>query len=266
MENIVDAIKMAAVVLIFILALTLTFNIIGKSKVSADSLLTIHYRKKFLEANEVENILYMSDEGIKSNSEDYTSEGHRIVGLDAMISTIYRYDKEKFGVTVIKNNGDIIARFDSATEAIVNNWNDISDKRNEYGVIEKTAEKQKEEYIERLVTNISVKVSGEDIPINNTGIIETMYGLEDGTIGAPWYGDTYEIIKRINADIQEGAQYSYNGKTYQGKNLKQYSGKKIIEITKEIDNSVYLQDGGNITDLLTEYQMPTIEVIYVIYE
>ena len=265
MENIVDAIKMAAIVLIFVLALTLTFNIIGKSKVSADSLLTIQDRQKYLEANEVENILYMSDEGIKSNSEDYTSEGHRIVGLDAMISTIYRYDKEKFGVTVIKNNGDIIARFDSATEAIVNNWNNISNKLNDMGDIEKTADEQKEEYIERLVENISVKVSGVDIHINNTDIIETMYGLGDGTIGAPWYVDTYEIIKRINADIQ-GEQYSYNGKTYEGKNLKLYSRKKIIEITKEIDNSVYLQDGGNITDLLTEYQMPTIEVIYVIYE
>ena len=77
-----------------------------------------------------------------------------------------------------------------------------------------------------------------------------------------------------------GAEYKNNGQTYQGKGLlaKLTASNKIVEVTNEIDNSNYLKqtdengnpikdDKGNVinSNLLQQYQMPTIEIIYIIY-
>ena len=56
-------------------------------------------------------------------------------------------------------------------------------------------------------------------------------------------------------------------KLWDGKKLKEELGnKKIIEVVNEIDTSEYIKDGSNTTSLLKEYQLPTIEVVYIIEE
>lgn len=253
MEHAVDALKMAAAVIVFILALSLFFVTFAKAKTTSDSLLTMQDKQLYLEADSVENVLYRSDEGVTSDTTNYTSEGYRIVGLDAVISTIYRYDNEKFGVTIMDNLGNVIVRYDSATEALVNQWNYISTS----DILN---------YEQELENNLEVAVNGTTttpIYINKLKDLYEIMVPGPVEVGAPWYGNSQEIMKRIKADIK-GTNYQYNGKEYAGKKLEDYTSRTFIEITKEIDNSEYIVDGSEITDLVDEYKMPTVEVIYIL--
>ena len=84
--------------------------------------------------------------------------------------------------------------------------------------------------------------------------------------GAPWLGDNAKIQERINADMFGGTCQYNNGIKYKGIGLfSALKGKKIIEVTNEIDVSTYLQDGTETTDLLQQYEMPTVEIIYIIF-
>lgn len=266
MENAVDALKMAAAVLVFILALTLFFTTFSKAKMASDSLLTMQDKQAYLESDNVENVLYRTNSGI-TNDASYTAEGHRIVNLDAVISTIYRYENEKFAVTIMQGNGKVIARYDTATESLINNWEGIRNSYKDDGTVDKTASQQKKEFINRLKLNITVKINGiEIIPeLDNESDFIKLYETQNRLAkGAPT--TTAGRKERIKADIN-GGEYTFGGQTYEGKNIigiyeSLGSNKKIIEITKEIDNSKYFED----SDLLDAdgYQMPTVEVIYVI--
>ena len=80
----------------------------------------------------------------------------------------------------------------------------------------------------------------------------------------------FEIARRINCQLS-GQEYELNGQTFNidpnRKNLSTIlNGKKIIEIVNNIDTSSYLKEenSDNNTNLLIEYQMPTLEIIYII--
>ena len=83
--------------------------------------------------------------------------------------------------------------------------------------------------------------------------------------GAPWYGNDTEINKRINADVGGYAYVLNNQFRKIQKGLKEeLTGKQIVEVVNEIDNSDYLQDENKNTSLLQQYEMPTVEIIYII--
>lgn len=276
MENAVEALKTAAAVLIFVIAITVSFTMFSKAKATADAIITSKDKQEYLEAAELDNgILYTSSEAIskagdtetQSAISGMTTKGDRIVEKDDVISTIYRYYLEKYGVTIMKSNGEVIARFDSATESFVQSWTkDMKGKDNNDN--ELTADELLNKYEEQIKRNISNTYVLNGIEVN----LKTLYNvtLKDSDtsstkeIGAPWYGTESEIIKRVNADL-EGINYIKNGQTYQGKGLKkELKNKKIIEVVNEIDTSEYIKDGENKTSLLKEYQLPTIEVVYII--
>lgn len=127
---------------------------------------------------------------------------------------------------------------------------------------------KKDDYADEIKNNI--KTSYCAAPNLNSSRLEELYlvDITDGsgniTHGAPWYGNEEEIKKRVGCDLN-GNDYEYNKQKYKGKNLiNTLSGKTIIEVTNEIDNSKYLMDGDTPTDLLQQYEMPTIEVVYII--
>lgn len=276
MENAADALKMAAAILIFILAIASSFSLFGTAKQTADSIIGMRDKQAYLEAAELDNgILYTSSSAIlgdtsgmteeeieeikkqKSDIGGLTKNGDRLVNVDDVISTIYRYTKEKYGVTIVeKNTGKVIARYDTGTENLMRQYNNIVEGLDEY---KKTLEKNTTTiYVTpdfttgtKLEELYKIKVIG-----NNTGNIK---------YGAPWANDD-EILKRINVDLV-GEEHTYD-KTikYQGKNLlNDLNGKTIIEVTNEIDKSTYLEDGDNTTNLLQQYEMPTVEIVYIIY-
>ncbi len=282
MENAVEALKTAAAVLIFIIAITVTFTMFSQAKTTADAVIKRQDTQEYLEAAELESTLYTSSEAIKSGTSSTTTEenptmttdGYRIVQPEDVISTIYRYNLEKYGVTIVQKNGDVIARFDSNTENLMRQWYNIQEGTDSKGN-KITAEKQKENYAAKLKENTTVTINGNTTRPkffdNGKNKLEDLYaitveGNDNITCGAPWYGSEKEIIKRINADIN-GEEYSLNGQTYNKRKIKinkELENKKIIEVVNTIDNSKYLQDGNDKTSLLQQYELPTIEVIYII--
>ena len=134
MENAVDALKMAAAALIFIIAIGTSFSIFGTAKQTADSIIGMRDKQAYLESASLDNgILYTSSTAIQGDTTGLTEEqieaqkkeessiigvtknGDRVVKIDDVISTIYRYAIEAYAVTIIKEDGQILARFSTAS-------------------------------------------------------------------------------------------------------------------------------------------------------
>lgn len=273
MENAVEALKTAAAVLVFVIAITVSFTMFSKAKTTADSIITMQDKQEYLEADELVGKQYESS---TKSITGMNANGDRIVNLEDIVSAIYRYNLEKYGVTIIEKTGDtgkVLARFDSNTESIMRQWYNIQEKKDEEtGSILSKVDIQNNirDQIRKNLTTTYIK-EFEDITLDLTEI----YKIEvDGNstikVGAPWYGNEKEIIKRCNADIS-GEDYIYGTAgsagniTYKGKKLWEKlnvkaNNRKITEVIKEIDQSKYIGE----TNLLQEYQLPTIEVIYIV--
>ena len=258
MENAVDALKTAVAVLIFIIAITASFTMFAKAKVTADSIITSKDKQEYLEAADLANILYTDSTSIQSAT--MTRFGDRIVQVEDVISSIYRYNLEKYGVTIVSENGKVLARFDSNTENIMRQWYNITDTDT------KTSEDIKKDFADKIKDNISINanryITGE-IELDKDDL-KSLYevdvtGNNQIIVGAPWYGNESEIIKRCNIDISGAGTYTYNNINYTGKDIySKLNGKTIIEVINEIDNSKYVGD-----TLLQDYQLPTIEIVYI---
>ena len=91
-------------------------------------------------------------------------------------------------------------------------------------------------------------------------------------------GGNTEIIKKINAELDgknyigQGGEEALITEKYKGtqnslrKLLEEYSkpDKKIVEYFYRTDNSKYLEDNDNKTNLLLDNQLPTLEIVYVL--
>ena len=275
MENAADALKMAAAILIFIIAIASSFSLFGTAKQTADSIIGMRDKQAYLEAAELDNgILYTSSSAIKgNNAEDeitteyvsgVTKNGDRVVGIDDVISTIYRYAKEKYGVTIVQEDGKVLARFSTATESRIANYNAYN-----------------AEWWKDYTNLISLNIKTDYVENLDFGSgIQSLYGVSyyNGSSGpdydAKWLGSHNNIQKRIICDIY-GGNYDIKDESgkleqrYEGKKLIDKlteTGKKIIEVTNEIDQSKYLKDGDNATNLPQQYEMPTVEIVYIIIE
>ena len=282
MENAVEALKQAFAVFVFALALTVSFTMFSKAKATADTITTTQSKQEYLESAELKDKLYINSKDVESGdvntlgAASLTIYGDRVVQPDDVISTIYRYNLEKYGVTIIKEDGTVITRFDSNTESVIRQWYNIKDGKEADGTTIK-ANDVKNKFTSKIKQNIekgSVKhYITSDIQLDTNRLKElyklTVTGNSKITVGAPWYGNDKEIIKRINAEIS-GSTYELNGQTYNGsseiKNLQDMLNKasQIIEVITEIDNSEYVKDNDNTTNLLKQYELPTIEVVYII--
>lgn len=114
MENAVDALKIAAAVLVFVIAITIAFALLSQAKSTSDI------------------ILFSSD---KTNYYDYSKNfdgtNGRIVGADVVISSLYRYYKESIVVRIYDNSGTLKKQFNTkidglgsqkARKKFVNDW------------------------------------------------------------------------------------------------------------------------------------------------
>lgn len=250
MENAANALKMAAAILIFIIALACSFSLFGTAKQTADSIIGMRDKQKYLEAAELEGVLYTTSSSVTADGTQFDERGNRIVTASDVFSTIYRYSIERYGVTIIDKNGNVKARFDSITETnYFNNWDSRSTE-------------EQDAIAEKIKSNLS----NNYVTVNlNRHSLEDLYKLtnENNQIShqAIWYGSPEDINKRINADIV-GKDFPKAGLKYEGKNLYNLlNGKTIVEVTNEIDNSKYLEDSS----LLQQYNMPTVEIIYIVY-
>ncbi len=266
MENAVQALKMATAILIFIIAITVTFTMFARVKATTDSIVKMQDRQAYLDSAELDNgVLYTSSTAIEENNEGeqgtskipgMTIEGYRIVDFNDVISALYRYSTEMYGVTIIEGN-NVIARYDSNTERDINAL--TIQNGDALNTLEDTI---KNNLVDgKYITNAHSLTLRLDkiykIKTNNSS---------DKSYGADWIGNHTWILNRINSDIN-GKEYTINNKTYDKKNLKEkLNGKKIIEIVRNIDNNTYVQDDdrGEDTALANKIEMPTTEIIYIV--
>ena len=275
MENAVDALKMAAAILIFIIAIASSFSLFGTAKQTADSIITMRDKQAYLESADAKGYLYTTPSSITENGTEFTDKGDRIVNIDDIVSAIYRYSKEKYGVSIIDLNGTkgtVIARYDTNTETYISNYNNLASKMDE-----KTGAPFFEAYRDKIKQNLITDYCSNIQFYSSEDKIENLYKIDyednpETKYGAPWLIDEVEIVDRINCDLR-GTDYKYQGqiRKIDTSLLDSLKGKKIVEVTNEIDESKYLEDtdetGKKIeTNLLQQYNMPTIEVVYVILD
>ena len=112
-------------------------------------------------------------------------------------------------------NGNIYARFDSNTENVMRQYENIESLEGYLNILKMNL---KTTYVKEVVLNEEKLKKLYEIKTQNKE-----NGNYKTTCGAPWYGNN-----------------------------------------EEIDQRKYLSDGEQKTDLLQQYSMPTVEIIYII--
>lgn len=99
MENAVDALKIAFAVMVFILALSVAIIM-------------------FSQLNQVSQVVLASSD--VTQFYEYTTataeQSSRIVGLETIIPTLYKYYKENYTVIFLKENGEPLPLYESQTD------------------------------------------------------------------------------------------------------------------------------------------------------
>ena len=259
-DNISNALLMAAAMLIFIIAVTVTFSLISQTKTTADTVLYSYDDTKYYDEG-YENITYTL-----ANEKNL----NRKVNMETIMPTVYRYIKEHYGVTIMKDDGTIIARFDETTESIVNNWSSYLKNEAKDHKCEKHYE-----YIRNLAVAANLK-KGFDSKYNNiaalTKLWEKIYGLDkskgsgniDIKYGTPWLGDESKIAKRLNVDFGGGTAV-YSSGEHEGLNLlENYQKKEFKEIFLFVsDNSGTETDEKTGDSVIIKANTTKLEIIYV---
>ncbi len=102
MENVGDALKMAFAVFVFVIAMWIALSLLGQANATA--------REIFFS---MDKITYLDPQRVGGSGAN-----NRIVGLETIIPTIYRYSVENCGVTIIDKDGNLVARYDTETDNV----------------------------------------------------------------------------------------------------------------------------------------------------
>ncbi|MCI9039336.1 MAG: hypothetical protein HFJ29_05655 [Clostridia bacterium] len=121
MENASDAIIMAGAVLIFVIALSVAMTLFSQARVTVDTVVYASDRTNYYE--------YM-DIDVSNNVKN------RIVSLETIIPTLYKYYKENYTVVFLKQNGDGMKLYDSDPTRKAN-WSQDSSGNPKDFVVEK---------------------------------------------------------------------------------------------------------------------------------
>lgn len=108
MENAVEALKLSFAVFVFVIALSLTMTMFTKARETADIVL---HSSDMLELVEYDDFL--------RPGESFDSKKNRIVGLETIIPTLYKYRQENYTVIFREASGAFMKLYDSHT----NLWN-----------------------------------------------------------------------------------------------------------------------------------------------
>lgn len=111
MENAADAFKLAFYVIVFVLALSISIATFTKAKETSDMVLTAADESRYYEYEQIN----VGDIG--SSVDEY---GNRIVGLETIIPTLYKYDKERYRVEFKDSSGNNLTIYTSTSKTIQN--------------------------------------------------------------------------------------------------------------------------------------------------
>ena len=251
MENAVDAIKIAFGLLVFAIAIALTFSVIGQVRATSDIIFTLNDKTQFYEY---------------TTEEDYNTNINRIVGLETILPTIHRYAKEQYAVTIFDTTGRAIVRYDLYTEGFMANWNEVlkritlndADAINRYREVEERLSQVQYVVNKELNTNVNIMDSLDDKLYAGKSDVSSI------NIVAPWMGDPdNDTVDRIKADMVPNGEYEKNGVTYYGKNLLQYKDRTFKEKFIEIQTSGETVTDGN-DEIETIRGNKKLEIIHIL--
>ncbi len=94
MENAVDALKIAFAVFVFVIALSLAMMMFTQARETADIVLQSSDTARLAEYTELNEI-----------SSNVAIEDDRVVGLETIIPTLYKYYKENYTVIFLESDG-----------------------------------------------------------------------------------------------------------------------------------------------------------------
>lgn len=183
MENAVDALKMAFAVIVFVMALSISINMFTNARETADVVLHSSDITEYMQYQE-------ATQGTES----------RIVGMETIVPTLYKYYKENYTVIFRNSNGKYMTIYNTKTNS--NLWS--SDyKKNKY-----------------------FKLDSEKVQI-------CAFDVDDETKRhEPWTGSHAEYKKNIDAFLA-GTKYMYpngSGESYDYEGFMQkYKNNKFIE-------------------------------------
>lgn len=111
MENAVDALKLAFAVFVFVMALSLAMYMFTQARETADIVLQSSDITEFMDYTSLENVI-----------EGTTTVGgnERIVGLETIIPTLYKYYKENYTVIFLNSTGSPLELYETQTN--INLW------------------------------------------------------------------------------------------------------------------------------------------------
>lgn len=208
MDDAVQALTMAFAVLVFVIALSISMMLINQARHASDVLTQYSDLTAFYD-----NIQLDDNEGI--------TETERIVGLDTVIPTLYRYYKENFCVKIYDVNNELLQIFDVNIEtnlrsAIVNT---------NAGTSKTDQELIKDEAYKEIYNNSSKP-----------------YCL----FGAPWLGSTETLKQRVDFFVNGDAGYINNTYIdYSGANC---FANKVNETTRFKERFIsYSYSGSTVT-------------------
>lgn len=246
MENAVDALKIGFALLVFAIAIALTFSVIGQARVASDAVFASTDKAQFYDY---------------ATEEDYNAKVNRIVSFETILPTIHRYAKEQYAVTIFDKEGKPIVRYDLYTEGFMANWNETIKNLNSgndsikrkatdtYNAVESRLSQVQSVVNKDLDKNVDVmEYIGNKSTIYYTNLLYSGKNEDLGskiTVVAPWVGEPdTDTLYRVKADMT-GDEYTKNNVTYKGKNLLQYKDKKFKEMFIEVATSGETVTDGN---------------------
>ena len=201
MENAIGGLKIAFAVFIFMLGLTILFSMASRARDRAEVLISGTDRVSYYDYYEE-----VSEEKIDAN-------GNRIVSIYDIVPVLYRYSQENYGVTIVDNNGGIVARFDLDTESACNNWPSLSSDVKENFINGTNG-------INSLLKKVNVIAN--NIGANNVRTINDSNDMEDyfkemyyqktnslikRNYYCYWLGSSEYIVQRIDSDLSRNIGY-----------------------------------------------------------
>lgn len=192
MENAIGGLKIALAVFIFMLGLTILFSMASRARDRAEILISGSDRVSYYDYYDE-----VSEEEIDAN-------GNRIVSIYDIVPMLYRYSQENYGVTIVKKNGEIVARYDLDTESACNNWPSLSleASNNLLNGLNSIYNK-----VNTLANRIGAnKVRTIDALNDLQVLFEDMYSQEKmdyirRDYYCAWLGTTEFIVQRIDSDL-----------------------------------------------------------------
>lgn len=217
MENASDAIIMAGAVLIFVIALSVAMTVFSQARETVDTVVYASDRTNYYEYLEVD---------ISNNVKN------RIVGLETIIPTLYKYYKENYTVVFLNENGKGLELYKTQTNK--ENWTKYK----------KTVNGIEKEFTKNFVVDKYPGMENESKEENGQIRICSFDVNEELVRREPWVGDPIETRKNLTAFIEGGEyvwpngaknpdntdkSYNYHGKGF----IERFSGKEFRETIGE---------------------------------